>query len=228
MATRTCTGCKEVLPATSEFFNKSPNNKAGLHAKCRTCRKKYRLDNREKILKQKAEYREKNREKIREADREFRKNNKEKRVAKDRAYYQNNKETILARNRIWNKNNREHLNRIDKKRRQTNPSYRILTNLRKYLNKKVRSKSQTTIELIGCSPDKLRQHLEAQWTEGMSWDNYGVYIKGEPMKWHIDHIIPCDSFDLTDETEQAECFHYSNLQPMWGIDNIRKSNACSK
>ena len=48
----------------------------------------------------------------------------------------------------------------------------------------------------------------------MNWENYGV--------WHIDHIIPCARFDLSDPGQQKICFHYTNLQPMWGEDNLKK------
>ncbi len=76
------------------------------------------------------------------------------------------------------------------------------------------AKSSSTIILIGCSVDHLRQHLEAQFTEGMTWDNHG--------EWHIDHINPCASFDLTDAEQQRECFNYTNLQPLWAKDNLSK------
>ncbi len=75
-------------------------------------------------------------------------------------------------------------------------------------------KSRKTVQLIGCSIERLRQHLEAQFTEGMTWDNHG--------EWHIDHIKPCASFDLTDEGQQRECFNYANLQPLWAEDNLSK------
>jgi len=70
------------------------------------------------------------------------------------------------------------------------------------------------MDLIGCTPLELKTHLERKFTEGMSWDNYG--------KWHIDHIIPCAAFDLTDPVQQRQCFHYSNLQPMWATANFKK------
>jgi hypothetical protein len=70
--------------------------------------------------------------------------------------------------------------------------------------------------LIGCSMDELKIHLSSMFKEGMSWDNYG--------KWHIDHIKPCASFNLSDPAQQKECFHYSNLQPLWAIENIKKSD----
>lgn len=77
-------------------------------------------------------------------------------------------------------------------------------------------KSASSIELIGCTIAELRQHLEAQFIDGMNWDNYGRN------GWHVDHIRPCASFDLTDPEQQRQCFHHSNLQPLWAADNIRK------
>jgi hypothetical protein len=78
------------------------------------------------------------------------------------------------------------------------------------------NKNIKTHELIGCTITELRQHLEAQFTDGMTWHNYGKD------GWHIDHIRPCASFDLSDSEQQRQCFHYSNLQPLWALDNIRK------
>jgi hypothetical protein len=79
-------------------------------------------------------------------------------------------------------------------------------------------KSKSTLQLIGCSIQHLRSHLESQFTEGMSWDNYGLF------GWQIDHIVPCSSFDLSKPEEQEKCFHYTNLQPLWAKDNLSKSN----
>ncbi len=70
--------------------------------------------------------------------------------------------------------------------------------------------------LIGCSLVAFKAHIEKQFLPGMSWDNYGP-------KWHIDHITPCAVFDLRYEGQQKACFHYTNLQPLWAIDNLRKS-----
>jgi hypothetical protein len=69
---------------------------------------------------------------------------------------------------------------------------------------------------IGCALAELSAHLEKQFKNGMTWQNYG--------QWHIDHIIPCAKFDLTDSEQQRKCFHFSNLQPLWAIENIVKSN----
>ena len=106
----------------------------------------------------------------------------------------------------------------EKERRQTDIDYRIKKNLRGRIYKAIKrnSKSTSTMILIGCSMDELKIHLSSMFKEGMSWDNYG--------KWHIDHIKPCASFNLSDPAQQKECFHYSNLQPLWAIENIKKSD----
>lgn len=101
----------------------------------------------------------------------------------------------------------------------TRKEVRVVENLRRRTRAVLEgtNKSASTLELIGCSPLELRSHLETQFTEGMSWDNYG--------KWHVDHIKPCCSFDLTDSRQQKECFNYTNLQPLWAEDNLRKGTS---
>ena len=75
-------------------------------------------------------------------------------------------------------------------------------------------KSARTLELLGCSVPELRTHLATQFQFGMTWDSYG--------DWHIDHIRPCASFDLTQPDQQRECFNFKNLQPLWAKDNLSK------
>lgn len=76
-----------------------------------------------------------------------------------------------------------------------------------------------TLDLVGCSAPALRNHLESKFTEGMGWHNQG--------DWHIDHIVPCCSFDLSDPYQQRACFHFTNLQPLWARDNISKGGRCA-
>jgi len=78
------------------------------------------------------------------------------------------------------------------------------------------AKENKTVELLGCSIEECKSYLESKFIEGMSWDNHGLY------GWHIDHIIPCASFDLTDPAQQQKCFHYTNLQPLWAEENLKK------
>lgn len=81
--------------------------------------------------------------------------------------------------------------------------------------KGIKKSARTTI-LLGCSIEQLRTHLASRFKRGMNWNNYGT-------AWHIDHIIPCHSFDLSKEHDQRKCFHYSNLQPLWSKDNLSKA-----
>src|SRR5262245_6261589 len=80
-----------------------------------------------------------------------------------------------------------------------------------------RSRSASMFQLIAYSPDRLRVHIEAQFTEGMSWANYGT-------TWHIDHVRPCASFDLSNPLQQRACFNFVNLRPLWKPDNGSKGS----
>lgn len=104
------------------------------------------------------------------------------------------------------------------KRRLNEPEFKILCNLRGRIRSALKNtrKSKTTKELLGCSIPSLKAHLESKFQPNMSWENYG--------KWHIDHIKPCSSFDLTDLNQQKQCFHHLNLQPLWAKDNLSKSD----
>jgi len=90
---------------------------------------------------------------------------------------------------------------------------------RVYIALKGKSKSLKTMEYVGCTPEFLKQYLESKFIEGMSWANQGGK-KG----WQIDHRIPCASFDLSLEKNKHECFHYTNLQPLWAEDNLSKND----
>ena len=79
-------------------------------------------------------------------------------------------------------------------------------------------KTTRTLVLLGCTINEGKAHLERQFADGMTWENHGLY------GWHIDHIRPVASFDLTDPAQQAACFHYTNLQPLWAADNLAKSD----
>lgn len=122
---------------------------------------------------------------------------------KIRENYQRNKDKI-------NETRRKTL----QKRRDEDPKYRAMMALHCRLYLAVKVKTGKTLELTGCSKEELITHLETKFTDGMTWDNYG--------EWHIDHIRPCASFDLEDPEEQKRCFHWTNLQPLWAQDNIRK------
>lgn len=119
-----------------------------------------------------------------------------------------------------------HNSMIDE-RRKHQPNVKAKKNLSKRIRSALKAQGlrkdgASTVELTGCTTHFLKQHLEKQFLPGMSWDNYGM-VDGNTMNgWHIDHILPCKSFDLSDPEQVKKCFHYTNLQPMWGPDNARK------
>lgn len=100
----------------------------------------------------------------------------------------------------------------------SNPMKRIMINfgklVRNYLGRKTHRKGSRTMRLLGCTPTQLRTHLESQFADWMSWENYG--------DWQIDHILPCASFDLTDPDQQRVCFHHTNLRPLCRRQNASK------
>lgn len=122
--------------------------------------------------------------------------------------------------RKWHKENRDRINKRRRELRQSNPSFKLANNLRKRLSYLVRkhntSKTKQTFALLGCSMDEFMNYLQSKFRNGMSFENYG--------QWHIDHVIPCDAFDLTIPENQEKCFHYTNLQPLWALENRIKSN----
>lgn len=125
--------------------------------------------------------------------------------------------------RIWRQNNKSKVTiskRICKKRRRERcPIFRAKESLCARLRSalKGKDKSANTLKLLGCSINELKQHLESKFYGDMSWENYGSY-------WHIDHIRPCASFDLTIEENQKQCFHYLNLQPLTAKENLIKGS----
>lgn len=161
-------------------------------------------------------------EKSRTLNRKYRNNRLEDRRKRSLAWYYSNKTKARENLNEWRALNRDKIRQYDNQRRRTNPSARMAA----ICTARIRSviivntgqrKHRKTAELLGCDKNFLMRWIERQFKEGMSWDNYGV--KG----WHVDHIRPCRTFDLTDPNELMACFHYTNLQPLWWYENLAKS-----
>ena len=102
-----------------------------------------------------------------------------------------------------------------------NPCYTIRENTSRRIRDELNTllhdqKTRNTIDYIGCSMERLKIHLESRFDIGMSWKLYG--------KWHIDHIVPCNHWNLTRETDKYLCFNYRNVQPLWSLTNKSKKN----
>lgn len=153
----------------------------------------------------------------REWKREARKDPAKK--AKDRAVYHRcinkDREKFYARNAAWRKANWPAVLAARRK-----PNYRIASQMRSRIRAAIKTqkgiKSKAMLALLGCTIAELMVHLERRFRDGMTWDNYGPH-------WHIDHIKPCSSFDLTEPNEQAICFHFTNLQPLPAKENLKKA-----
>lgn len=186
-----CTKCKKEKSIL--LFSKQEGGKFGVMSLCTECDKKrgkkYYRKNFEKEMIRNKKYRQENKEKINE--------------------YRRNSQTYKAYRKKYFNN-----------RYKNDPLFTIEQTLRRRLHSalKGKTKSAATLNLLGCSVEKLKKHLEKQFQKGMTWNNYGMH------GWHIDHIIPCSAFDLSLESEQRKCFNYANLQPLWAIENIKKGD----
>lgn len=132
------------------------------------------------------------------------------------------REAVLEKNRSYRKREgKKYVARaveLQKKYRHANPLLWLKLGLRARLSKALAGtlKSSPTLELLGCPIAALQTHLESQFRPGMTWENYGPV-------WHVDHLEPCAKFDLSDPAQQRECFNFSNLQPLFAEENLRKA-----
>jgi hypothetical protein len=149
------------------------------------------------------------------------------------SFRKSNPEKARATLRKWRENTpverrRDIRNRSNAKRMK-NPTVKLASTLRKQLSEILKRKGiqkradLSALELVGCTVQNLKSHLEGQFQEGMNWGNYGVQRAGGQPMWHIDHIVEVYRFDLKKDEDIKRCFHYSNLRPMWAIENIRRS-----
>lgn len=117
---------------------------------------------------------------------------------------------------------REVKRNYERTRKANDPLYKLVANFRTaiwtVLKENNMDKYGHYFEILQYSPEELATNLENQFTEGMTWENYG--------EWHVDHKLPITSFNFQKigDNEFMKCWSLDNLQPMWGDENIRKSN----
>jgi hypothetical protein len=162
-------------------------------------------------------YYKQNKDKIKERSKKYRVEHQDWKKNYDKQYYLKNKDKIREYRKQWGKNNKDWLNLYFKKRREENPIYRMEVNCRArikiFLRKGLTAKDNKTLTLVGCDWNSLKKHIEQKFRKGMNWDNYG--------KWHIDHIKPL--YIAKTEDDVKNLCHYSNLQPLWAEENLRKN-----
>jgi hypothetical protein len=191
METKVCSKCNINKPYSDYYLNKKCVG--GVNSYCKKCHlEKKRL---------------------------WRKNNPEQYKKQVKDYWGKVKLFQTEKKKVWIENNREKYNSYWTNRKKNDPKFKLIINMRTrlcgYLKKHDITKKNKTFDIVGCSPEFLKEYLEKQFTGGMSWELFGEHI-------HIDHIIPLSSAKTEDEIYKL-C-HYTNLQPLWAEDNLKKSN----
>ena len=178
---------------------------------CKDCYKRNKRDSEESDFNKSdymKRYREENIDRLNKYQKKWRKENQEKIITQRRNYYEENKEEIKIRNYEY-----------CKERKKRDPLYKLTLGIRSLIlisfKGQFTTKSKRTIEILGCSFEEFKIHLESQFDDEMNWENQGTY-------WHMDHIIPISSAQSEEDVYRLN--HYTNFQPLFWIDNLKKSN----
>jgi hypothetical protein len=236
MKTKRCNKCN--IEKDTCLFSIKRASKDGLCSICKDCEKLksqiYRIENREKRQQSIKNWYQKNKEKVKEKSKNYYQSNKDVIKKRNMDYYFENINHIKETKKVYRdknseklkkfyveygKKNRKLLNEKLRERMKNDPLFRTIRYVRNRINSFMKEKNyQKTIksfELVGCSPQELKKHIESLFTQGMSWELIGKEI-------HIDHIIPLSSAKSIQDVEKL-C-HYTNLQPLWAKDNLTKKN----
>ena len=187
------------------------NGKHYFKAKCKKCLAEIAATDREQNPTYLKNYYQNNKEKIKQKSNDYYEDNKKQHIIRTRNYQLQNKDKVVKHRKIYN---------IKKQQIET---HRIHSSISAAINRACKilniKKSKHTLEVIGLNNwDEFRTHIENQFTEGMNWNNYGNTLTS----WSIDHIIPQSSATTWDDIKKLN--HYTNLQPMWHVDNMKKGN----
>ena len=163
-------------------------------------------------------YREANKVAIAEYSKAYAETHASTIAARRKAYREANKESISAYSSAYRKKHRTERSAYARHRRATDANFKLAYLLRIRISKALKggSKSGSAISDLGCSVEFLKHYLEERFQPGMTWNNHG--------EWHVDHSKPLSHFDLKDRAQFLQACHYTNLQPMWAKDNLRKSD----
>lgn len=203
MEEKKCKKCNEVKLLIE--FGKHARRKDGIDTYCKKCKivmsRKYQAENKEKV--------------------------KHIKKISDSKWYDSNKDKKLATNKKWKEDNIDHNRkwyREYKSNRQKNDvNFKLISNIRTRLWYAIKDnyKSGSAVRDLDCTIPEFKSHIESLFQEGMAWENWSLH------GWHIDHIVPLSTFDLSNREELLKACHYTNLQPLWAKDNLSKSNKTS-
>lgn len=224
-----CTKCKKNI--LLEEFNKDKNTKSGYRSHCKMCiklnyiknssiyKERQKTDEYKEVKKQ---YYKNNREKLLQKNKQFKDNNKEKLIEYRKNKYQNNKENVLLYTKEYSIKNKEKIVKRNIEYQKNRIKNDALYKFSFYTRCNIRSsfkrgdvkyrKTNKASDILGCTIDYFREYIESKFLEAMTFDNYG--------EWHLDHIIPIAT--AKNEQDIIRLNHYTNFQPLWAIDNMKK------
>ena len=164
------------------------------------------------------QYRDAHRGEIREYFREYRRNHKDLVAERNSLYRETHREELREKQKRYEQLTKEERRTKRRARWLSDPEYRLSVAMRNRLNRAIRrgARSGSAVRDLGCSIAELRAYLESKFQPGMTWENWS------PTGWHIDHVRPLASFDLTDRAQFLQACHYTNLQPLWAAENLKK------
>ena len=204
-----CYKCK--ISKSEEGFSKNKRYKDGLNDLCKICKKEQNFLNKDINKKYSKKYNILNKEKIKVNSKKYYNENKQYFLE-----YNKNKDKELIKKHNQTQIQKGYKKEWSRKQYKTNIQFKLSQLLRirliDALNQKI-NKLKSTLELLGCSIEEFKLYLEQQFKPEMTWENQGTV-------WEIDHIKACANFDLTDHIQQQECFHYTNLQPLFKTTKI--------
>lgn len=240
---RQCSKCKKNKEINE--FGKCSRNKDGFMYECKQCHNQhksvYRKENpeisrksnqrfyknhKQKILTANKAWRQHNTDAYQKSKNKSNEKNKHKKCQYNKEYRRINKEQVNATSRAWYKKNKTYVIKYKsvykKNRLKTDINFKLSVSLRDRLNKAIKNnqKAGSAVKDLGCSIEYFKLYLQKLFQPGMNWENHG-FGKG---KWHIDHKFPLSSFNLSDRKQFLKACHYTNLQPLWHLDNLVKGN----
>lgn len=212
---------REKFLVDAKAYRDKNKDRANLYAR------EYNIKNRDKIALKKKIYEKENRENISVWRKGYEALHKTRLTERRRLYRLKNKERITATIKKWNRENKVYISdykrKYKNKNRKTNIQFKIADNLRGRLYHAIKddAKSGSAVRDLGCTISELKFYIEGKFQDGMSWENW-TRVDLHEKAWNIDHIIPLSFFDLTDRGQFLKAVHYTNLQPMWAVDNLHK------
>lgn len=181
---------------------------------------KYYLDNKKECLEYGKQYRKNNREVINAKQKKRYNLNKKTINLYSKDYYKKHTNELRKYNKNYNKAHLQEKAIYRKNRIANDTNFKVASNIRSRISNACKDnyKTGSSVRDLGCSISEFKIYIEQKFQPGMSWENYGLYV------WHLDHIIPLSSFDLSNREQFLKACHYTNYQPLWAKDNLSKNN----